>query len=158
MTSKCLLGLRRTEEQWQEELQEVRSPHWGWMCLLVGQRVGLPRHARPPLSLLRAAGGFPLLSMGFGSSPWHAACLFWMPSEAESILSMAALSPSPLEQLLLAPPQHGVTPLGKCHELLSLFPSPQPNTLNPGSPSRDALHQSSSGLTTRHPNLPPFQF
>lgn len=62
------------------------------------------------MSLLRAAGGFPLISMGFGSSPWHAACLFWTPSEDENILSMAAPSPSPLDQLLLAPRSHDVTP------------------------------------------------
>lgn len=47
MTAKCLLGPRRAEQQWQEELQEVKSP-WGSVCLLVGQHVGLSRHARPP--------------------------------------------------------------------------------------------------------------
>lgn len=54
-------------------------------------------------SLLRAAGAFSVISMGFGSSPCHAVCLFWKPFEDKSTLSMAALSPSPLVQLLLVP-------------------------------------------------------
>lgn len=36
-------------------------------------------------------GGFPLLSMGFGLSPWRAGCLFWRSSEDKSSLSMAVL-------------------------------------------------------------------
>lgn len=83
----------------------------GSLCLLVGQHVGLPRHSRPPREPIEGAGGFPLISMGFGSSPWHAACLFWTPSEDENILSVASLSPSPVDQLLLAPRSHRVTPL-----------------------------------------------
>lgn len=133
----------------------------GWCVCWWGSMWGSRGMPGLPTSLLRAAGGFPLVSKGFGSSPWHAACLFWMPSEDENILSMAALSPSPLDQLLLSPPQPRSDPSwGKCPELLNLCPSPQPHsaTLKPGSPSRGALHQSSSGLRTRHPNLPPFTF
>lgn len=44
-------------------------------------------------SLLKAAGAFPAISTGFGSSPWRAGCLFWRPWEDESSLSMAALLP-----------------------------------------------------------------
>jgi len=68
--SKCLLRLRRTK-QWQ----------WG--------SYGMPGL---PVSLLRAAGVFPLTSMGFGSSPCCAVCLFWKPFEDKNTLSMAALS------------------------------------------------------------------
>lgn len=45
-------------------------------------------------SLLRAAGVFQSISMGFGSNPWHAACLLWRHSEDERILSIIALFPS----------------------------------------------------------------
>lgn len=107
MTAKCLLGPRRAEQQ------EVQSPYWGQCFCWWGSVWGSQGMPGLPVSPLRAAGGFPLVSMGFGSSPWHAACLFWTPSEDENILSMAALSPSPLDQLLLAPRSHDVTPLGE---------------------------------------------
>lgn len=97
MIAKCLLRPRRelSEGGAAGRGDEGSACWWGsaWSS------PGMPGLAA---SLLRAVGVFPSLSMGFGSSPWHAACLFWRPSEDKSILSMAALFSSPLVQLLLA--------------------------------------------------------
>lgn len=104
MITKMPAGAKEKTEHWQEDLQGkvVKSHCWGSGCWWgsAWSPCGMPGLAACPL---RAVGVLPLISIGFGSSPWHTACLFWRPSEDKSILSMAALFPSPLVQLLLVP-------------------------------------------------------